>query len=147
MSTSNIQLLASDKLNGDNYRIWKSNLNTILVIDDLRFVLTEECLPAFTPNANRTVRDAYDRWVKANEKACVYILASISDVLSKKHEGLAIAREIMDSLQALFGQPSTSIMHDAIKYVYNCRMKEGSSVREHVLNMMVHFNVAETAQS
>ncbi|XP_022159023.1 uncharacterized protein LOC111025468 [Momordica charantia] len=142
MSTSIIQLLASDKLNGDNYGIWKSNLNTILVIDDLRSVLTEECPPAPAPNANRTVREAYDRWVKANDKARVYILASISDVLSKKHERLATAREMMDSLQALSGQPLTSIMHDAIQYVYNCRMKEGSSAREHVLNMMVHFNVA-----
>ncbi|XP_038904195.1 uncharacterized protein LOC120090541 [Benincasa hispida] len=143
MSTSIIQLLASEKLNGDNYGTWKSNINTILVIDDLRFVLTEECPPSPGPHANRTVYDAYDIWVKANEKAQVYILASIFDVLSKKHERLATAREIIDSLQSLFGQPSTSAMHDAIKFVYNCRMKEGTFVREHVLNMMVHFNIAE----
>jgi len=56
---------------------------------------------------------------------------------------MVTAKEIMDSLQALFGQPSSSAMHDAIKYVYNCRMKEGTNVREHVLDMMVHFNIAE----
>ena len=141
MSTSIVQL-ASEKLNGDNYGTWKSNLNTILVIDNLRFVLTEEC-PVPAQNANRTVRDVHDRWTKANEKAKVYILASISDILSKKHEKMVTAKEIMDSLQALFGQPSSSAMHDAIKYVYNCRMKEGTNVREHVLDMMVHFNIAE----
>ena len=69
MTNSIVQLLASEKLNGGNYATWKSNLNTILVIDDLRFVLTEECPPNPILNTNRTVQDAYDRWIKANDKA------------------------------------------------------------------------------
>ena len=73
MNSSIVQLLASEKLNGDNYAAWKSNLNIILVVDDLRFVLTEECPQIHASNANRTSRKAYDRWIKANEKACVYI--------------------------------------------------------------------------
>lgn len=56
---------------------------------------------------------------------------------------MVTAKEIIDSLQALFGQQSSSAMHDAIKYVYNCRMKEGTHVREYVMDMMVHFNIAE----
>ncbi|TYK21782.1 gag/pol protein [Cucumis melo var. makuwa] len=31
----------------------------------------------------------------------------------------------------------------AIKYIYTKRMKEGTSVREHVLDMVMHFNIAE----
>ncbi|KAA0062900.1 gag/pol protein [Cucumis melo var. makuwa] len=38
MNSSILQLLASEKLNGDNYVAWKSNLNTILVVDDLRMM-------------------------------------------------------------------------------------------------------------
>ena len=71
MNSSIVQLLAFKKLNGDNYAAWKSNLNTILVVDDLRFFLTEECPQTPASNANRTSRKAYDRWVKANEKARV----------------------------------------------------------------------------
>ncbi|TYK11933.1 gag/pol protein [Cucumis melo var. makuwa] len=143
MNSSIVQLLASEKLNGDNYAAWKSNLNTILVVEDLRFVLTEECPPTPTSNANRTSREAYDRWIKANEKACVYILVSMFDVLAKKHESLAMAKEIMDSLKGMFGQLEWSLKHEAIKYIYTKRMKEGTFVREHVLNMMMHFNIAE----
>ena len=73
----------------------------------------------------------------------MYILASISDVLAKKHDVMGTAKEIMESLKGMFGQPSFSLRHEAIKYIYNCCMKEGTSVREHVLDMMVHFNVAE----
>ncbi|TYK22241.1 gag/pol protein [Cucumis melo var. makuwa] len=123
--SSIVQLLGSKKLNGDNYAAWKSNLNTILVVDDLRFVLTEECPQTPASNANRASRKAYDRWIKANEKAHVYILTSMSDVLAKKHESLATAKEIMDSLKGMFGQPEWSLRHEAIKYIYNKCMKEG----------------------
>ncbi|KAA0035261.1 gag/pol protein [Cucumis melo var. makuwa] len=67
----------------------------------------------------------------------------MSDVLAKKHESLAMAKEIMDSLMEMFGQSSWSLRHKAIKYIYTKQMKEGTSVREHVLDMMMHFNIAE----
>ncbi|KAA0032993.1 gag/pol protein [Cucumis melo var. makuwa] len=132
----------SKKLNDDKYAAWKSNLNTILVVDDLRFVLTEECPQTPASNANRASRKAYDRWIKANEKARVYILASMSDVLARKHESLATAKEIMDSLKGMFGQPEWSLRHETIKYIYTKHM-EGTSVREHVLDIMMHFNITE----
>ncbi|XP_050940338.1 uncharacterized protein LOC127149133, partial [Cucumis melo] len=143
MNSSIVQLLASEKLNDDNYAAWKSNLNTILVVDDLRFFLTEECPQTPASNTNRARLEAYDRWIKANEKARVYILASMSDVLAKKHESLATPKEIMDSLKGMFGQPEWFLRHEAIKYIYTKRMKEGTFVREHVPDMMMHFNIAE----
>ncbi|KAA0063152.1 gag/pol protein [Cucumis melo var. makuwa] len=114
----------------------------VLVITDLRFFLMEECPPFPTKNASQSVRDVYDRWTKANDKAHFYVLASMSDILSKKHEIMLIARQIMDSLREMFGQPSIQIKQEPIKYVCNARMKEGQSVREHVLNMIVNSNVA-----
>ena len=134
MSSSIVALLKNEKLTGENYATWKSNLNTILVI---------ECPPIPARNASQSVRDAYDHWTKANDKARVYILASLSDILNKKHEAIMNARQIMESLQEMFGQPSSQIQHEALKYVYNARMKEDQSVREHVLDLMVQFNVAE----
>ena len=56
-------------------------------------------------NANRTNRKTYDLWLKANEKARVYILTSMYDILDKKYESLATVKEIMDSLRKMFGQP------------------------------------------
>ncbi|XP_038885939.1 uncharacterized protein LOC120076247 [Benincasa hispida] len=141
--SSLVQLLASDNLIGDNYATWKSNLSIILVIDDPRYVLTEKCPPVPSSNANKNVRDAYDRWIKTNEKAHTYILANISNVLAKKHESMSTTKEIMESLHGMFGQPFFSLRRDAIKYVYNCCMKAVVFVREYVLDMMVHFNVAE----
>ena len=53
----------------------------ILVVNNLRFILTEKCPETPTFSANPTSQETYDRWVKDNEKACVYILVSMSDVL------------------------------------------------------------------
>ncbi|XP_038874918.1 uncharacterized protein LOC120067424 [Benincasa hispida] len=143
MSNSVIQLRASDKFNRDGYSKWKSNINTILVVDDVRFMLIEECSPVPSSTATRNVLDIYDRWVRANGKARAYILASISDVLNKKYEVMGTARETMVSLQEMYGQPSFSVRHEVITYICVMRMKDGTSVREHALDMMVHFNVAK----
>ena len=70
----------------------------ILVIDDLQFVLMEECPTVSARNASQTIRDAYDHRTKANKKVWVYILASLSNVLAKKHEAMVIAQMIMESL-------------------------------------------------
>ncbi|TYK10335.1 DNA-binding protein HEXBP-like [Cucumis melo var. makuwa] len=113
MSSSIIALLEKDQLTGENYATWKSKLNMILVIANLRFVLMEECPPFPTKYASQSVRDAYDRWTKANDKTRLHILASMSDILSKKHEIMVTACQIMDSLREMFGQPSIQIKQEA----------------------------------
>ncbi|KAA0056460.1 gag/pol protein [Cucumis melo var. makuwa] len=74
----------------------------MLIIDDLRFVQVKECPEIPAANATRTVREAHERWVKTNEKARAYILASLSKVFAMKHELMLTAREIMDSFQKMF---------------------------------------------
>ena len=133
-----------EKLTGDNYVKWKSDMNAILVCEDLKFVLMEECPPEPAPNTGRAARNAYNNWIKADEKAHSYLIASMSEVLAAQHEPMATASMIMQSLQNMFGQPSDRQQHEAIACVLTARMKEGTSVRDHVLRMMAHLNMAET---
>jgi hypothetical protein len=139
-----ISILSNDKLTGENFVKWKSNMNAILVCEDLKFVLTEECPPEPARNAGQAVRDAHQKWVKANEKARCYLLAGMSEVLAAKHEPMATAYEMLQSLQGMFGQPSERQRHEATVSAMTARMKEGTSVREHVLRMMTYLNTAET---
>ena len=64
MSSSNpiIALLAHKKLDGDNYIKWKSNINIVLICENQKFVLTEECPPEPHATASRNVRERYDSW-------------------------------------------------------------------------------------
>ncbi|XP_038882320.1 uncharacterized protein LOC120073564 [Benincasa hispida] len=103
----------------------------------------EECPLIPAHNASQAVRDAYDHWTKANDKTEVYILASLSDVFIMKHKAMIITCQIMESLLEIFGQLSSQIRHETLKYVCNACIKEGQSVKKHVLDLMVHFNVAE----
>ncbi|XP_038903447.1 uncharacterized protein LOC120090034 [Benincasa hispida] len=114
-----------------------------MIIDDLQFVLTEEFPPVPARNASQALKDAYDCWTKTNDKARVYILASLSDVLPKRHEVMMSACQIMESLQEMFRQMSIQIWHEAFKYIYNVRMKESQSVRKYVFNLMDQFNLVK----
>ena len=57
MSSNNpvIPLLANEKLSGDNFVKWKSKINIVLICDNKKFVLIEECPPKPPANASRTV--------------------------------------------------------------------------------------------
>ena len=101
-----ITILASEKLNGENFVEQKCNMNIVLVCENYKFVLLKECLLEPTANATCTVQEAYDRQIQANNKAPYYMLAGMADVLMLKCEKMEIENEIMESLQAMFGQPS-----------------------------------------
>ncbi|XP_074570565.1 uncharacterized protein LOC141827231 [Curcuma longa] len=144
MSSSPILTLLNEKLASENFIKWKSNINIALVCENLKFVLTEEC-PSEPPlNAARSVREIYDKWVAANNKAKGYMLAGMSDALRLKHEHVENAYQIMDSLQAMFGQQSSQSKHEAIKNAMNATMKKGQSVGAHILNMVNYFTEVAT---
>ena len=93
-----ISILANDKLNGENYVKWKSNMNAVLVCEDLKFVTTQPCPPQPAENARRTMHEAYQKWVTTDEKSRCYLLAGMSEVLATKHEAMTTATQILESL-------------------------------------------------
>ena len=50
-----IALLANEKLSGDNFVKWKSNINIVLICENQKFVFTEECPLEPPANASCTV--------------------------------------------------------------------------------------------
>ena len=104
MSNPIIALLSKDILTGDNFQNWKSNLNIVLVGENIKYILSMHKPPVPNNNAARHIKDEYDHWVASNNKAIAYMLASMSDVLRAKFENQESAVEILDSLQEIFGQ-------------------------------------------
>ncbi|EXC25219.1 hypothetical protein L484_003432 [Morus notabilis] len=118
-------------------------MSILLVYEDYKFVLVEECPQELAANTSKTTREPYDHWIKANNNAKCFMLANMSDVLRKKHEEMETAYEIMESLEAMFGTPSEKARLDAVWAFMNDKMKKGSSVKAHVLNMIDHLHDAE----
>ena len=81
MSNPIIALLSKDVLTGDNFQKWKSNLNIVLVGENIKYMLSMPKPTLPNNNAARQIRDEYDHWVASNNKAIAYMLASMSDVL------------------------------------------------------------------
>ena len=115
----------------------------MLVCENNRFVLIEECPTEHAANAARSVREPYERWIQANNKARAYMLASMLDVLRLKHERMETAIEIMNSLQNMFEKQSVQSRHEATRKYMNAKMSKGTPVRDHVLNMASYINEAE----
>ena len=78
----------------------------MLMSESIRFILTEERPPYPGHAASKNLREDYDKWTMANNKAMAYMLASISYALRTKMEGKKTAVEILDSLQEMFGMQS-----------------------------------------
>ena len=70
------------------------------------------------------------------------MLVGMTDVLRAKHEKMETAYEIMESIQAMFGQQSDQSLHDAIKRTMNVKIKRGIPVRDHILNVINYFGEA-----
>ena len=86
------------KLIGDNYVKWKSDMNVILVCEDFKFIIMEECLHEPTLNVGKAARNAYNNWIKANEKTHSYLITFMSEVIAAHHKPMATASMIMQSL-------------------------------------------------
>ena len=74
-------ILNQNKLNGQNYVDWKRNLDIVLTADGHKFVLTTPKPSEPTPDTSKEDKENFDKWVKANDMAKCYILASVSNVI------------------------------------------------------------------
>ena len=72
-----------------------------------------------------------------------YILASISNVLQHQMQDVELALDIMLSLKEMFGEHGHSAMQETMRKIYNIKMVEGSSIREHCRTMIFNLNTLE----
>ncbi|XP_028083133.1 uncharacterized protein LOC114284432 [Camellia sinensis] len=100
------KILNDNRLTGSNYMDWKRNLTIVLIAEKLNHVLTTDP-PAF-PEADATneQREAAWKWHEADDVAKCYILASMTNVLQKQHEGVPTAKDMMVNLKEMFGEHS-----------------------------------------
>lgn len=63
-------------------------MNIVMICENQKFVLQEECPLEPLTNITCNVQKAYDAWIQANNKAHCYMLASMNDVLRLKNKRL-----------------------------------------------------------
>ena len=122
-----VTILNQNKLTRSNYVDWKRNLDIVLTAEEHKYVLTQPC-PCF-PSLDAPL-----------EMAKCYILASISNVLQHQRQDVELALDIMLSLKEMFGEQGHSARQETMRQIYNTKMVEGTSVREHCLRMISNLN-------
>jgi len=89
------------------------------------------------------MKDLYDKWVKANDMAKCYILASMSNVLQHQHQYYTVASDIMFNLSEMFGSQGRLARQKAMREFLSTKMSEGTPVQDHLLKMFDHLNTLE----
>ena len=106
-------------------------------------MLTEIYPPAPDSISEPEENAVYHKWCKADKMARCYILASMSIALQQQHERMLTAYDIMMNLKEIFGHQSRAGRQEAMRSLLNTKITEGTSVQEHVLNMIAHLNELE----
>ena len=58
-------------------------------------------------------------------------------------QDVELALDIMLSLKEMFGEQGRFARQETMRKIYNTKMTEGTSVREHCLRMISHLNTLE----
>ena len=69
--------------------------------------------------------------------------ASISNVLQHQMQDVELASDIMLSLKETLGEQDRLAKQETIRQIYNTKMTEGTSMKEHCLRMISHLNTLE----
>ncbi|XP_058210811.1 uncharacterized protein LOC131323156 [Rhododendron vialii] len=136
-------ILKENKLTGPNYVDWKRNLNIVLTTEGHKYVLSTACPPIPEENATEQEAKPYKDWVKADEMARRYILASMSNILQHQHQAMETAFDMMLNLKEMFGDQNRAARLVAIKELVSITHVEGTPIRDHVLKMIALLNELE----
>ncbi|KAM6554471.1 hypothetical protein CsatB_015233 [Cannabis sativa] len=143
MSNPMLSLLTENKLNGSNFPKWRENIHIALIGESASFVLTEPSPEQPSDNATKAVKEKFERWHNANNKARYFMLSSMVDTLKTRFANTVTAAEIMMQLTELFGMASIQSRFDATKKFINARMEPHQNVRDHLLQMASYFQEAQ----
>ena len=136
-------ILNQNKLNGQNYVDWKRNLDIVLTAEGYKYFLNTTKSQEPDSEATQEMKDLYDKWVKANDMAKCYILASMSNVLQHQHQYYTVASDIMFNLSEMFGSQGRLARQKAMREFLSTKMSEGTPVQDHLLKMFDHLNTLE----
>ncbi|KAB1216080.1 hypothetical protein CJ030_MR4G026974 [Morella rubra] len=138
------RILDDNKLNGQNFIDWKRNLLIVLTAEKIAYVLTKDEPKLALSDATEEENVSYDKWHEDDELAKCYILASMTNMLQKQCENLVNAKDMITSLQEMFGEHSKSARQQIMKLLMTTKLVEGASVRDYVPNMMSYIYELES---
>ena len=128
-------LLDSDRLIGSNFDSWYRKLKIILEHERILYILTDQAPEEPTVNAPRAIKDTYMKWLNDCTTVHCMMRVAMNNKLSRKFED-AQPEEIIQMLNESFSTLEDVERHKTSCAMFNARMREGTSVIDHVLYMI-----------
>ncbi|XP_057947770.1 uncharacterized protein LOC131143449 [Malania oleifera] len=99
-------ILKENKLVRPNYIDWKRKLDIVLVVEEYKYVLVEVCPQKPGEGATNEETQAYRKWIKVDEMARCYILASMLNTTMKELMNTTMAKgtPIKDHVLKMIGR-------------------------------------------
>ena len=114
MSSPLAMILTQNKLTGENYVDWKRNLDIVLTAENHKMVLTKPCPIEPIEESDKKDKEAYKTWMRSDEIARCYILASMNNVLQQQHSHFETTKSMMNNLADMFGDQTRQAKQAAI---------------------------------
>src|SRR4051812_31180679 len=127
------------KNNGSNFADWFRNLRIVLNAGSLTYALDAPLGEPPVANATDEVKNVF--LARKNQYSTVQcaILYGLESKLHKRFENHD-PHDIVRELKMIFETHAAVESYEAFEKFFNCKMKEGSSIGEHVLKMSGHTN-------
>ena len=110
-----------DKLNNDNYNVWKFKLEMLLIREDLYNLVTDEPPEIIT-----------DQWRSRDRKARAIINLLIQDDQIIHVKNLTTAKETWNTLKNIHERANLSSKLFLLRKLYSLKLSEGGNVNEHI---------------
>src|ERR1041384_3566221 len=130
-------MLEKEKLaaNGGNYADWFRNLGFVLKVAKKDYVL-KEALPAAPAQAtSQHDKNVYATKVDDHTAVQCLMLTCMDTELQKRFENFSVV-DMVTQLNALYLKQARTKRYEVTKPLWECKMAEGSSLREHVIKLV-----------
>lgn len=120
-------ILDSNRLVGPNYADWYRNLKIVLQSERKDSVL-DAPLPRVTRTSTDDEHATFDKWTDDNIQVRCIMMASMTNELQKQFEHVTISKDIIKSLEELYGTRTRRERFAISKELFQAHSHEGSSV-------------------
>ena len=123
MSSPLAMIFTQNKLMSENYIDQKRNLDIVLTAENHKIVLTRLCLIKSIKETNKEDKEAYRVWIRYDQIAKYYILASMKDMLQQQYSHFETVRSMMHNLVEMFSDQTCQMKQVVIRKLMNCRIR------------------------
>ncbi len=118
-------ILDHNRLTEPNLSDWLKNLNLVLNLERIGYILDLNIPGPLPPGATPEELETLDKWKEHDMRARCYMLTSMTNELQKQHENMQSANEILFHLQELYGEHNGNTRYEISRQLFRMRMSEG----------------------